>query len=162
MPANLSVSKRFASDKLIPENLSFSDFGLPPTRHIPGSGSQPSLGFLSMITEQYSDIVDVEHWENNLAYRYGWYLFINQYYWETHEVWEAVWRRCQPNSRERYLLQALIQASNARLKVLQNNNRAAEKILLHGKSLGNEVFVRHDLDSLMGVFSSTLSAALSI
>jgi hypothetical protein len=163
MPANLSDSTDYPSDKLIPESLSFNGFGLPSVRHIPGSGTQPDAEFLAKFTAQCTDVVDADNWKNNLTYRYGWFLFINQYYWETHEVWEAVWIRCRPNSRERYLLQALIQAANARLKVEQNNFQAAEKILLQGTAIATEVFVRDkNHGSLMGVCSSTLFTALSI
>ena len=39
------------------------------------------------------------------------------YLWETHEVLEAVWLACPPNSAEQVCVRGVIQLANARLKV---------------------------------------------
>ncbi|MFT6558500.1 DUF309 domain-containing protein [Sneathiella sp.] len=46
----------------------------------------------------------------------GCVFFEAGYYWEAHEVWESVWLECQPNSAEKFFLQAMIQLTNAKLK----------------------------------------------
>jgi len=148
----------FPADHLIPDDLAYSAFGLPAKRHIPGSGSEPDLEFLQSIKQQCPENIATDQWRGNLVYRYGWHLFTHQFYWESHEIWEAVWLRCHANSRQRFLLQALIQIANARLKIMQNKNTVAQKILLHATALGEEAFSgrnRHQV--LMGVSHILLS-----
>ncbi|WP_300017937.1 DUF309 domain-containing protein [uncultured Roseobacter sp.] len=50
------------------------------------------------------------------------------YFWECHEVLEAVWMRTADPSAERDLVQALIQLANARLKLLMERPRAALRL----------------------------------
>jgi hypothetical protein len=72
---------------------------------------------------------DPDAWAENLPYRYGWRLYEEGFYWEAHEVWEAVWLACAPQSRERLLLQALIQLTNARLKAVMGQEKAVARLL---------------------------------
>ena len=62
------------------------------------------------------------------AWNYGLFLIVYGYYWEAHEVLEPVWMTAPPNSRERALLQGLIQLANAFLKADMGNDRAARRI----------------------------------
>ncbi|MGB5705301.1 MAG: DUF309 domain-containing protein [Arenicellales bacterium] len=129
-------------------------FGLPPGRHIPGSGSVPCLDFLRPINEHCPFKVESENWGDNVAYRYGWFLFLNAYYWESHEIWETVWMRCAVNSKERLLLKGIIQLANSRLKAVQGKNNAAQKILIQSRELIEEAFrgsPETDSGSIMGV-----------
>lgn len=50
------------------------------------------------------------------------------FYWEAHEVWEAVWMACAPNSAEHRFVQALIQLANAELKLKMGKPRAAVRL----------------------------------
>ena len=76
----------------------------------------------------------------NAAYRYGWALFEAGFHWEAHEVWEAVWMRADPNSRERSLLAGLIQVANARLKARMGSARAHARLLAIAARHGAEVW----------------------
>ena len=102
---------------------------LPVRRHIPGSNSVPELDYLNTISSRTASRIGESRWRCCLPYRYGWFLFCNQYYWEAHEMWEAVWQNTRGNSRERFLLQGLIQLANAGLKHRQGNLKAFERIL---------------------------------
>ena len=115
-------------------------FGLPPTHHIPGTGTVASLEFLQQVSKLTPKHTDSGTWHSNLPYRYGWYLFSKGYYWESHEIWEKVWLNCEANSREKRLMQALIQLANARLKSTQGNANAAVKIQRMSAKLIEEAY----------------------
>ena len=50
------------------------------------------------------------------------------FFWEAHEMWEAVWMATPPNSAARLLAQAAIQLTNYRLKAVMDQPRAALRI----------------------------------
>lgn len=76
-----------------------------------------------------------------------------RYYWEAHEVWEAVWQVTGANSPERLLLQALIQGANAQLKRKMGRSGAAGKLDIQMEKLRIELFARLGgrVNSFMGV-----------
>ena len=64
-------------------------------------------------------------------------LFEGRYYWEAHDVFEAVWIRLPPASAERMLVAGLIQLANAGLKGRMGKPGAARRILaLADRALG--------------------------
>ena len=115
-------------------------FGLPPTHHIPGTGSVASLEFLQQVSGLTPHQTVSDAWQSNVPYRYGWYLFFRGYYWESHEIWERVWLNCGHNSREKRVMQALIQLANAKLKSVQGNAKTAQKIQRMAADLISEAF----------------------
>lgn len=104
------------------------DFTLPAQPHRPGSGSQPDRSLLSAAKAACPKITDPERWGENHSYRAGWSLFDAGFYWEAHEVWEAVWLACRPNSIEQRFLKMMIQAANARLKETMGKDKAARRL----------------------------------
>lgn len=105
------------------------DLPLPRAPHRPGSGSVPDSGPLERAKAEAPARTDPDAWAENLPYRYGWRLYEEGFYWEAHEVWEAVWLACAPQSRERLLLQVLIQLTNARLKAVMGQEKAVARLL---------------------------------
>jgi hypothetical protein len=85
-----------------------------------------------------------DHWQDNAAYVYGHRLLEAGFYWEAHEVWEAVWMNCRPNSTEKVLLKALIQQANARLKRSMGKENAARRLESMVEALRHEVCARLD------------------
>lgn len=83
--------------------------------------------FLDLIAAVPARVTDA-NWRDVAAYRAGYDLLEAGYFWEAHEVWEAVWHRTAPNSREFYLLRALIQFANAALKANSGQSAAAGRI----------------------------------
>ncbi len=73
--------------------------------------------------------VSEETWHDAPAYAYGLRLYARGFFWEAHEVWEAVWLATAPNSQERYLLAGLIQLANACLKLEMAQPKAALRLL---------------------------------
>jgi len=114
------------------------DLPLPRAPHRPGSGSSPDLAPLQRAKAQAPRRTDPQAWAENLPYRYGWRLYEAGFYWEAHEVWEAVWLACSPQSRERLLLQVLIQLANARLKAVMGQTKAALRLLAEVERLRAE------------------------
>lgn len=55
-------------------------------------------------------------------------LYRAGYFWEAHEAWEPLWLAAAPNSRERALLQGLIQLANGWLKLRMGRPEAAARI----------------------------------
>ncbi len=58
----------------------------------------------------------------------GMALYHAGFFWEAHEAWEPLWLAAAPNSRERALLQGLIQLANGRLKLAMGRAAAARRI----------------------------------
>jgi predicted metal-dependent hydrolase len=104
-------------------------FTLPARRHIPGSASVPDRAPLDAAKALTPPRVTAHTWHDAPAYPYGLHLHAHGYFWEAHEVWEAVWLATAPNSGERHLLAGLIQLANACLKLEMAQPKAALRLL---------------------------------
>ena len=123
----LDTAAAFISHLLVA--LPAGHYPLPTQPHVPGTSSQPDMAPLERVKQKCPKRVDPDEWREIIAYRYGWSLFDTGFYWEAHEIWEAVWLACAPNSRERLLLRALIQLANARLKQKMGKDNASARLL---------------------------------
>jgi len=125
-----------------PDPALLSKHALPRWRHIPGSGTEADFATLEPVKALCPALTEPSAWQDNQAYRYGWRLFCHGFYWEAHELWEAVWLASRPNSREKLMLKAVIQLANARLKAdmgkAQASQRIAGKIHRLVEELGDE------------------------
>ena len=129
-----------------------TDLALPGQRHVPGSGSMPDKAPLEAAKALAPAVTRRETWQDNPAYLYGHDLLDAGFYWEAHEVWEAVWLNCPPNSVERLLLRMLIQRANARLKLVMGRPQAAQRLAEEAEALRTELQARMDgAVSFMGV-----------
>ena len=66
----------------------------PAYRHIPGRTPHPNShpeGHSYQLRSESVAEVRPENWQNSTEYLYGFDLFNNGYYWESHEAWEGVW-----------------------------------------------------------------------
>ena len=115
-------------------------YPLPAYPHRLGSGTTPDHASLHPVSSLNLDTVLSENWQSCVPYRYGWYLYLHGFYWEAHEIWENVWLKCPANSREKKLLQTLIQMANAELKRKQSQYKAFNKIIEQVQSLIAETF----------------------
>jgi len=84
----------------------------------------------ALVPSQFRGFVPARH----PALRYGIALNDVGYFWESHEVLEAVWAAVPQGGRERILLRACIQIANANLKLRMNKPHAA--VRLFGEALG--------------------------
>jgi hypothetical protein len=76
------------------------------------------------------------------AFLYGLALHDGGFFWEAHEVWEAVWKAAPMNGRDRLALRSLIQIANAGLKQRQARPRAAARLLDEARALLGELLSR--------------------
>ncbi|MEM7750674.1 MAG: DUF309 domain-containing protein [Pseudomonadota bacterium] len=103
-------------------------FPLPAFAHRPGQNNRPEEDLKAPVQDSVETRVTDNNWQQHGAYLYGFVLYRAGYYWEAHEVWEPVWMQCPPNSRERLLLQAIIQIANAGLKEALGNAQASARL----------------------------------
>lgn len=132
---------------------------LPRTAHRPGSGSRPDLPPLIAAKTLCPPRIDPADWARNGAYLYGFRLYNEGFFWEAHEVWETVWLACRPNASERSLMVALIQLTNATLKLAMGRQAAALRILPAAAEALRECESRRSI--VMGVHISRLLAELA-
>jgi hypothetical protein len=76
------------------------------------------------------------------AFLYGLALHDGGFFWEAHEIWEAVWKAAPMNGRDRLALRALIQIANAGLKLRQARPRAAARLIQEATGLLGELGMR--------------------
>ncbi len=106
-----------------------AEIGFPSYPHRPGTGTIPDRAALDPIKARCPISVSDANWTNTAPYLHGFMLYAQGFYWEAHEVWEPVWLAASPNSRERRLLAALIQTTNAALKLVLDRPAAALRLL---------------------------------
>ncbi|MBO6637790.1 MAG: DUF309 domain-containing protein [Roseitalea sp.] len=86
-------------------------------------------------------------------------FFENGFFWEAHEVWEAVWMACPPNSAEHRFVQALIQLANAELKLAMDKPHAAMRLCAIAEGHLSEAALSGRKD-VLGVSVSWLEGAI--
>lgn len=89
----------------------------PSHRYVPGQTARHPEGWFDAVKA-----------EDATALRTGVAYFEAGYFWECHEVLEAIWLRAQDGSDERIMVQAVIQLANARLKLVMARPKAAVRL----------------------------------
>jgi len=117
---------------------------MPARRHIPGSGSVPDRAVLDAAKSDPA------------AFAYGADLYNHGFFWEAHEVWEAVWMAATPNSARRQALRALIQMANACLKLAMGKRNAFERLAAEVAEISPGEGLAHD-----GLDMAALSSAFA-
>lgn len=126
------------------------DWPLPGVAYLPGRTTRPDADDdVHRIARAAPDPTDPRNWAQNAAWLAGLRLYREGFFWEAHEVWEPVWMNAQPNSRERLLIQGLIQMANAALKQRMARNQAAIRLAAMSAQLIAEA--SHTETGLMGV-----------
>jgi hypothetical protein len=100
----------------------------PPHAYVPGKTPRHAEGWFDDIKSSVTEMTPNDRLHETRAFRAGMLFFEHRYYWECHEVLEAVWLRTKAHSVERHMVQALIQLANARLKLLMGKPRAARRL----------------------------------
>jgi uncharacterized protein len=120
--------------------------------YLPGSGVEPPRAALAEVRAALPRRVDADWLADAASFRLALELYGAGYFWEAHEVIEPLLDATLPNSAERNLLEAIIQLSNACLKLrMQQPNAAvrliAESLRFLGAARGLQVGV--DIDALV-------------
>jgi len=134
---------------------------LPDYKHIPGINPRPDCSLLESVASRASSVTDDDTAIANTAWHYGIRLFNAGYYWESHEVLEAVWLNALPNSRERYLLQAVIHLANANLKRRMSRRNAVIRLSTLALECIQRAWPTTATATLMGVRIEQLKQQLS-
>jgi hypothetical protein len=126
------------------------DIPIPPHAYVPGQTARHPEDWFDAIKADVGTGLPIEQTQ---AWRAG-LLYLEQgYFWECHEVLEAVWMVLANPSAERNMTQAIIQLANGRLKLAMGKPRATLRLCgmvqdllagCHGAILGIEVdWLRH-------------------
>jgi hypothetical protein len=118
------------------------NFVLPRWAHVPGRDAQADTDALSRakssVPPRYDGFVPV----NDPALRYGLALNDEGFFWESHEILEAVWKAAPKGGCDRILLRACIQVANANLKLKMDRPHAVRRLLCEALAELNEVTAR--------------------
>jgi hypothetical protein len=138
-----------------------ADIALPRWAHLPGVEAAADHETLAMakalVPARFNGFVPARH----PALRYGLSLNDAGFFWESHEILEAVWAAAPQGGRERILLRACIQIANANLKLRMDKPHAA--LRLFGEALAelNELGVRKATGAGGGFADAFPTAALA-
>ena len=107
----------------------------------------------ALVRERYVGFVPAD----DPALRYGLALNDAGFFWEAHEILEAVWKVAPQRGRDRILLRACIQVANANLKLSLQRPHAARRLLQDALSELDELARRPK--GIAGSFSESFPAA---
>ena len=103
---------------------------LPPQPHFPGRNARPDDSVFAPLKATLVGCETPDALQQSAVFAAGFEAFHAGYFWEAHELWEPVWLQLPPASRERHVLQGLIQLANAALKRRMGLGAASDRILL--------------------------------
>lgn len=101
---------------------------LPPHAYIPGKTPRHPEGWFDAITTAVPVGGPLAQLHLTQAWTAGLLYLERGYFWECHEVLEAVWMQAPQGSPEREMVQAVIQLANARLKLLMERPHATIRL----------------------------------
>jgi hypothetical protein len=104
------------------------DIPMPSHVYIPGFSARHPAHLFDSIKACVRGNIPPDQLHRTKAFIAGRYYYDTGFFWESHEVLEAVWVQTRDPSPERDMVLALIQLANARLKVLMLQPRAAWRL----------------------------------
>lgn len=135
---------------------------LPDEPFVPGKTKRPSHSPAFEAAAEAPRHTREEAWQENDSYLFALRLHNAGFFWEGHEVMEAVWLGAVPNSEARFHCQAIIQLSNAALKQRMDRQAAALRLLElsrgHWRELRSEVVMGIRIDAALSVLYDFESA----
>ncbi|CUH82072.1 DUF309 domain-containing protein [Tropicibacter naphthalenivorans] len=95
----------------------------PPFAYLPGQTARHPEGAFDRFKQVAPGALSA-----SMPWRLGLDLYHEGFFWEAHELWEAVWLAAPPNSAERCAIQGVIQLANAALKRRMGREAAAQRL----------------------------------
>jgi hypothetical protein len=136
---------------------STESFPMPQWAHVPGETRDADHARLApvkaLVPHRFERFVPADH----SALRHGLALNDAGFFWECHEILEAVWMAAPQGGRDRILLRACIQIANANLKSKMQRVAAAARLDAEAVALLEEVQARgpaEDADSFAAHFDA--------
>ena len=109
---------------------------LPDYAYVPGVNARPEM------QEPRVEPIDPASPERNEAFQYGLALFRNEYYWESHVYFEALWKAHQKKGSIAQLLKGLIALAAAGVNFKQGRSESAKRQWRRAVGLIDEVQTR--------------------
>lgn len=109
------------------------DIALPPHAYVPGKTPRHEEQTFDKIKSTIPSEFDPSLIAQSPAFFAGVLFLENGFFWEAHEVLEPLWILCPANAPEKAFLQGIIQVANAKLKLLMERPKAAQKIYVLAK-----------------------------
>jgi hypothetical protein len=138
-----------------------ANLALPRWAFVPGAESEADHETLAMakalVPARFNGFVPARH----PALRYGLGLNDAGFFWESHEILEAVWAAAPQGGRERILLRACIQIANANLKLRMGRSHAASRLFGEALAELDELGVRKAAAAGGGFADAFPTAALA-
>ncbi|EEE35770.1 conserved domain protein [Rhodobacteraceae bacterium KLH11] len=130
----------------------------PPHAYVPGRTARHPEGLFDDIKSGL-DGIPAHRMHETRAWACGLMFYRDGYFWEAHEVLEAVWMACPPNSPEKLMVQGVIQRVNAELKLKMGQERAANRLFEISGKLCREAVERAGQDILrLDMYYNALNA----
>ena len=104
------------------------DVPMPPHAYVPGFSPRHPENLFDDIKASVTPEISPDQLHLTKAFIAGRSYLQAGYYWECHEVLEAVWMQTRDPSPERDLVLAMIQLANAKLKLKMNRPKAAWRL----------------------------------
>jgi hypothetical protein len=137
------------------------NLALPRWAYVPGVDAEADHETLAMakalVPARFNGFVPARH----PALRYGLGLNDAGFFWESHEILEAVWAAAPQGGRERILLRACIQIANANLKLRMGRFHAASRLFGEALAELDELGVRKAAGTGGGFADGFPTAALA-
>jgi hypothetical protein len=137
------------------------NLALPRWAYVPGVETEADHDTLAMakalVPARFNGFVPARH----PALRYGLGLNDAGFFWESHEILEAVWAAAPQGGRERILLRACIQIANANLKLRMGKPHAAARLFGEALAELDELGVRKATGAGGGFADGFPTAALA-
>lgn len=137
-------------------------FALPRRAHVPGADGRADRDALDPVKagvpESFAGHVPADH----PALRYGLRLNDGGFFWEAHEILEAVWQAAPKGGRDRVALRGCIQVANANLKVRMGRLAAARRLFAEAGAEFAELGVRRGDGAEANSFATAFPAVVLI
>ncbi|MDE4173767.1 DUF309 domain-containing protein [Phaeobacter sp. PT47_59] len=100
----------------------------PPHAHVPGQTPRHPEGTFAALCNTVQAQQPPGAVFASDAWRAGLQFLETGYFWEAHEVWEAVWMALPEGTEARRLVQGMIQLANAELKQVMQRPKASLRL----------------------------------
>jgi len=130
---------------------------LPPFAYVPGESKRHDENTFDAIRNSVAAGMSESELTDSTAFKAGLLFLQHGYYWEAHEVLEAVWMVAAPNSAARSLVQGLIQVANAKLKARMGRASACVRLC----DIADQLFLSIREQRVMGIAVSDWRADIS-
>ncbi len=122
----------------------YSDRPFPPYTYIPGQTAHPRsdpAGHSYGRPDPHVAAFESENWRASQEYLFGIDLFNAQFFWESHEQWEALWHAVGRRGDVAEFLKGLIKLAAANVKRLEGNSAGVRRHATRAEQLFDKLLM---------------------